>query len=296
MFSRDIAEVRRQWGFTGPLWSYIDVLKPRETALLTFIGVCSAVVAGGGYPPLRNLVISFLAIAVGSAGCNGFTNYLDRHVDTRMRRTRHRALPSGRILPAENMLPLTGGLVVVGLSLAWWLHPFCFVGGLVGTLAAVTWRKRVTCVFPQGAIAGCAPVLIGWFAINPSPGWGILFLCLLVSVWIPVHVWSVITANQEDYYQAGLRYFPVTWRAADVIKILLALSGFLVLMSIALYFFVDFGWLYLGSALFLGLLTTGATVRLLWSKATRDAWRLYKISAFPYLGLLFLAMCLDLWI
>ncbi len=32
------------------------------------------------------------------------------------------------------------------------------------------------------------------------------------------------------------------------------------------------------------------------SSASRDAWRLFKLSAFPYLGLIFLTMCLDIWL
>jgi hypothetical protein len=36
--------------------------------------------------------------------------------------------------------------------------------------------------------------------------------------------------------------------------------------------------------------------RLLGSCASQDAWRMYKLSAFPYLGVIFLAMCLDLWL
>ena len=60
---------------------YIEVLKPRETSLLTFIGVCAAVVAAGGRPPISLLFIALTAIALGSGGCNGITNYLDREVD-----------------------------------------------------------------------------------------------------------------------------------------------------------------------------------------------------------------------
>lgn len=286
--------VRRS--FVGSPWKYIEVLKPRETALLTFIGVCAAIVAAEGSPAPRSLVLPFIAILLGSAGCNGFTNYLDRHLDAAMSRVCQRPLPSGRISPPEKTLPLAGGLVLAGLSIAWFIHPLCFAAGLVGTVAAVTWRKRITCVFPQGTIASCAPVLIGWLAIDPSANWTILILCLLIGFWIPIHVWSVMTAHQEDYRHAGLRYFPITWRADDVIKILLVLSSLLLVSSIGLYFASDFGWLYLGLALLLGLVMVGANVRLLVSKATGDAWRVYKISAFPYLGLLFLAMCVDLWI
>jgi len=282
--------------FVGLPWKYVEVLKPRETALLTFIGVCAAIVAAGGSPAPRSLVLPFIAILLGSAGCNGFTNYLDRHLDAVMRRVCQRPLPSGRISPPEKTLLLAGGLVIAGLSIAWFIHPLCFAAGLVGTVAAVTWRKRVTCVFPQGTIASCAPVLIGWLAIDPTPSWTILILCILIGVWIPIHVWSVMTAHQEEYRNAGLSYFPITWRAEDIIKILLVLSSLLLISSIGLFFASDFGWLYLGLALLLGFVMVGANVRLLVSRATGDAWRVYKISAFPYLGLLFLAMCIDLWV
>ena len=57
-------------------------------------------------------------------------------------------------------------LTAAGLVMAWYLHPYAFLADLVGTAAAVIYRKKVTCVFPQGMIASCAPVLMGWFAVR----------------------------------------------------------------------------------------------------------------------------------
>lgn len=275
---------------------YIEVLKPRETILLTFIGLCAAVVAGGGQPPTGTLLLATLAILLGSGGANGLTNYLDREVDARMQRTRHRPLPSKRIFPAEKMLPLAITLVVIGLIMAWFLHPLCFLFGLLGVIAATTWRKRVTCVFPQGAIAGCAPVLIGYLAISHQLDLTILFLCVLIGVWIPLHVWSVMIANREDYRQAGVTYFPLSWEVKDVIKLLLGLAVVLYGSSMALYFISDLGLPYLVVANILGILMLSATARLLFTGASHDAWRVYKLTAFPYLGILFLTMALNLWL
>ncbi len=275
--------------------NYIEVLKPRQSSLLTFIGVCAAIIAGGGHLPLRLLLIA-LTILLACAGANGLTNYLDRDVDARMQRTKHRALPSKRIYPPEKVLPLITGLIIIGLVLAWQLHPFVFLADLVGTIVAATWRKRVTCIYPQGAIAGCAPVLMGWFAIEPSFSWEILLLCLLIAVWLPLHVWSVMVANREDYLGAGLSYFPMSWQVKDVVKVLLAFSLVLYAASIGLYFIGGFAWLYLILANLLGITMVYAGSRLAVSSASQDAWRLYKLSAFPYLGLIFLTMCLDVWL
>jgi protoheme IX farnesyltransferase len=276
--------------------AYIDVLKPRETILLAFIGVGAAIIAGAGYPPLDRLLLAFISILAASAGANGITNYLDREYDAKMKRTRHRALPSGRISPPQKVLPLTIGLSVAGLTLAWFLHPLCFGFGALGTVAASTWRKKMTCVFPQGTIAGCAPILMGWFAINPTFNSTIIILCILIGIWIPLHVWSVMVANREDYRGAGLTYFPMSLEVKDVVKLFLILAIALYLSSLALYFLAGMGLLYLAVANILGIIMIFATSRLLVSKASTDAWRVYKLSAFPYLGLIFLVICLDIWL
>ncbi|MFC1928201.1 protoheme IX farnesyltransferase [Chloroflexota bacterium] len=274
---------------------YIEVLKPRASILLTFIGVCAAIIAGDGYLSLKLLLIA-LTIFLASAGANGLTNYLDCGIDARMLRTKNRALPSKRIYPPERVLPLNVSLVVIGLGLAWYLHPFCFIADMVGTIAALIGRKRVTCVFPQGMIASCAPVLMGWFAIKPTFSWETLLLCVLIAVWLPLHVWSVMIANRKDYISAGLTYFPMSWEVKDAVKVLLVFSLVLGAASITLYFIGSFTLLYLVVASLLGIVMIYAGSRLVISSSSHNAWRLYKLSAFPYLGLIFLAMCLDIWL
>jgi len=262
---------------------------------LTFIGVCAAIIAGGGQLSLK-LFLVLIAILLTAAGANGLTNYLDRDVDARMQRTQNRALPSKRIYPPQKVLPLAIGLIVIGLVLAWQLHPFVFLAGMGGTLAAATWRKKVTCVYPQGVLASCAPILMGWFAVRPALSWEILLLCILIAVWLPLHVWSRIINNREDYLQAGLNYFPISCEVKNSVKVLLVFSLMLYAASIALYFVGSFAWLYLVLANLLGMIIVYASSRLVISSAAKDAWRLYKLSAFPYLGLIFLVMCLDIWL
>lgn len=276
--------------------SYIEVLKPRASILLTFIGVCAAIIAGEGYPPLGTLFLTMITIFIASAGANGLTNYLDCGLDARMRRTQNRALPSGRIYPPEKVLPLNIGLVVVGLGLAWYLHPFVFIADLVGTLAAVIKRKQATCVFPQGMIASWAPVLMGWFAIRATFSWELMLFCVLIGVWLPLHVWSVMIAHREDYINAGLNFFPMSREVSEAVKVLLVFSLVLVVAAITLYFAGGFHLLYLAVASLLSAIMVYTSVRLVVSSSSNNAWKLYKLSAFPYLGLIFLAMCLDIWL
>lgn len=105
-----------------------------------------------------------------------------------------------------------------------------------------------------------------------------------------------MTANRQDYLNAGLGYFPMSWEVKDAVKVLLTFSLALYAASIALYVIGSFGWLYLVLANLLGVMIVLASLRLVVSSDSQDAWRLYRLSAFPYLGLIFLSMCLDIWL
>jgi protoheme IX farnesyltransferase len=292
---RELSLSRRKNTSIGRVLNYVEVLKPLPSVLLAFIGFCAAVIAGQGQlSPRLGLVL--LTVLIASAGANGLTNYLDRDIDVRMRRTCLRVLPSRIIYPHRKVLPLVIGLIIIGLVLAWYLHPFVFLAGAFGTLVAATWRKKVTCVYPQGVLASCAPVLMGWLAIRQTVDWELLLLCVMIAAWLPLHVWSVNIAHREDYRQAGLNYFPINLEVRDSVKILLVFSLVLYAVSIGLYCVGGFGWLYLVLANVLGLVMVYAVSRLVVSRAAKDSWRLYRLSAFPYLGAIFLAMCLDIWL
>jgi protoheme IX farnesyltransferase len=279
----------------GRIRSYIEVLKPRETSLLIFISLCAAVVAAGDTISPGQLAFAMLTVSLGCAGVNGLTNYLDRDVDARMLRTKHRSLPSKRIDPPEKALLLTSALTAISLGLAWLLHPLCFAAGLLGILAAITRRKTVVCPF-FGAVASCSPVAVAWFAFRPEFDLPLLFLCLLICIWVPIHVWSVMIAHRDDYVGGGVRYFPLSKETREAVQFLFLLSLPLVAISIAVFFSSDLGWLYLAVAALLGVLMFYANSRLIITRASYEAWRVYKLSAFPYLGLLFLAMGLDSWL
>lgn len=280
---------------------YLNVLKPRETGLLVFIGACSAVVSAavaGGAFPINLFILTVIAITCGSAGANGLTNYLDRDVDARMARTCKRALAAGRIKPPQKVLPLVAVLIVAGLLLAWLLSPLCFAIGLVGILASGILRKTVSCTY-FGIIAGSSPVLIGWYAISQQPVIAVmpvLFFCL-IAAWTPLHVWTLMLANRSDYEGAGLHYFPLSWPDRKIIKLLAVLSLALSVVGVLIYFLSGIlHWLYLAVAVLLSLLMVFASARLLLAPSSKNAWTVYKLSAFPYLGIIFTIMAVDAWL
>jgi protoheme IX farnesyltransferase len=277
------------------LLPYLQVLKPRETLLLGFAGLTTAVLAGGGAPPIDRLLWTTLAVALGSAGANGLTNYLDRDMDARMKRTQGRPIPSHRIWPAGRALPLTISLVVAGLALAFALNPWAFAAGAVGVLASVIVRKRSITHVPLGEFASCAPFLVGWLGVNPRPEplmWG---LCGLIFIWTPIHVWSLMEAYRDDYLQAGVLIFPLTVTSRQNISLLFGLAVALSVETLALPLFSGLGLLYFVGTLVLNSALIANSARLLKSGMTEAAWRIYKLSAYPYLGLILTLACLDRW-
>lgn len=280
---------------------YISVLKPKETSLLVYIGACAALIAAAathtGFP-VTTFILTVVAITLGSAGANGLTNYLDRGTDARMKRTCSRALPSGRINPPEKALPLIIACILGGLVLAWVLSPVCFLIGAVGVLVSGVWRKTVTCTY-FGIVAGSAPVLIGWYAVSGHTTVDLLpalFFCL-IALWTPLHVWTLMLANRRDYEQAGLHYFPLSWKDGSVIRLLVVMSLLLSLAAALIYVLSgQFHWLYLAACTVLSLLMVAASLRLLFSPTSQNSWSVYKFTAFPYLGIIFTAMVVDLWL
>ena len=301
------------------LHNYLEVLKPRETLLLGFLGFCSVIIASHTHPctvlgidnsflflhwnphdhyfaEIGTVFLATVTVLIASSGANGLTNYLDRDVDARMQRTKKRVFPTRRIYPAEKGLVWILFLIAVGLILSWVLHPYVFWANFIGTVAAAIFRKRVICVFPQGVIAGCAPVLMGWFAIRSDIGMELVLLCLLIAVWLPLHVWSVMVSHRDDYIGAGVTFFPMNVSVRTAVIVLLIFAFLLNAVSISLFFVAGYSLLYLIVAVVMGIAMLWATAKLIGSHTSRNAWKLYKLSSFPYLGLIFAAICLSLWL
>ena len=274
---------------------YLRVLKPRETVLLSIIGLCTAVAAGGGSPPLDRFALAAIAIVVGSGGTNGLTNFLDRKVDARMLRTQRRMLPSGLIQPPEKALAWAAFLVVVALTIALYLHPYAFISGVTGVTAGLIARKTWATHF-LGTFSSCGPVLVGWFAINPEITATPVLLCIIIALWLPIHVWNLMTASRDDYLQAGVNIFPITKGAGLTARVSVVLSLFLYAASVALYFLGDYGLVYFVAANVGSILMVRATLKMLSTGDKSAAYRAFKLSAYPFLGLIFLGLCIDIWV
>lgn len=275
------------------VWRYVELVKPRETFLLVFAALASGIIAVQGVPPLERYILVAVAVTAGVSGTITLTNYLDRDIDSRMQRTQDRPIPSNRVEP-ENALYFASALVIFSLIIGLYLHPLAFFFGATGVLTSIVLRKR-SISHILGGYSSVAPLLFAWAALAEL-NLKILLISILVFVWVPVHVWSVMVAYKEDYRQAGVTMFPVNQDGDLPFQLFIAFSILLFITSIILYLNSTYGWLYLTTAIILGLSMVFGSINLYLNREEKNAWILYKVSSFPYLGIIFLAMVLEYFI
>lgn len=81
---------------------YWLLIKPKQTFLLAYTGICSMLAANPRVAPLTFFVVlSSLILSI--AGATALTNYVDRDIDAIMKRTSRRPLPSRMIDPPQEL-------------------------------------------------------------------------------------------------------------------------------------------------------------------------------------------------
>src|SRR2546428_5255643 len=95
---------------------YAQLMKVRIAGLLLLVALAGYVATSGtaiDWGRLGSLVIAGFLASTGSSVVN---SYVDRDIDPLMDRTRHRALPMGRIHPPQKVLGFGAALIAAGLG------------------------------------------------------------------------------------------------------------------------------------------------------------------------------------
>src|SRR5207342_775204 len=110
---------------------FVQLLKPRVMSLVVFTGLTGLVCAGRPVHPFLGAV-AILCIAVGAGASGALNMWYDADIDAKMRRTRGRPVPMGKVQGADALaLGITlAGFAVVTLGL--------LVNVVAGALLAAT--------------------------------------------------------------------------------------------------------------------------------------------------------------
>jgi protoheme IX farnesyltransferase len=276
---------------------YIALAKPRLVALNLVSAFAGFYVASAGVTDTAVLLHLLVGVAFAAAGALALNQYFERDIDAKMRRTRQRPLPDGRLQPMEGLL--FGSLItLVGLAhLAFLVNP---ISAAVTAVTVVTYlfvytplkRKSSLCTV-VGAVPGALPPVTGWVAATGEFGVGAWVMFAILFLWQLPHSLAIAWLYRDDYARAGLRLLPIVDRQGgsterQVVMNCLALLAVALLptligMAGSIYFF---GSLALGG----GFLWCG--LRLAISRSPAAAGRLL-FASFVYLPALLALMTFD---
>ena len=273
---------------------YLALAKPRVVLMVLVTTVVGYYLGSAGTPPLAPLLQTLVGTALAAAGTLALNQLVERDLDARMARTRHRPLPDGRLQPGEALV-FGATLLAAGLT-----HLALVVGPLpaavTATIAVVyllvyTPLKRVTPLCSLvGAVPGALPPVAGWAAARGTLGvepWVLMFF------WQIPHSLAIARLYREDYARAGIRLLPVVDHdgpstGTHVVAHCLALVpvGLLpTLIGLA-------GPAYFLVALALGLAFLWSGILLARGRSAADARRL-MVASLVYLPVLLGVMALD---
>ncbi len=281
--------------------NYLELTKPLSVFLLVFTAVGAMVIAAEGQGiPLNLLLAALVAITAGCAGANAITCYIDRDIDFVMERTKRRPIPSQRIHPPEKALYFGLALALVSLVLSWrinFLSFACMLFGLADNVIvySLLTKRRSPLNVIWGGFSGGLPALFGWAAVSGTINLTALLIGAIVVLWIPNHIWNLAIFYSDDYEKVSVPMLPAVFDLKKTLRCILATVLLMYLSSILLYFFGQFGSLYLGLALVSGLLISSGNIYLVLRPSPERAWKMFKLSS-PYLFLLFAGMILDVFI
>ena len=192
---------------------YLSLLKPRVMSLVVFTALTGLVCADRPMNPIL-AAIAILCIAIG-AGASGALNMAwDADIDAKMRRTRARPIPAGRVSRGDaaffgGMLSLFS-VMLMGLGVNWVAAGILGFTILFYAVVYTMWLKRST---PQniviGGLAGALPPVVGWAAATGTVPLNAWLLCAIIFMWTPPHFWALSLYTSGDYAKAGVPMMPV---------------------------------------------------------------------------------------
>jgi protoheme IX farnesyltransferase len=279
------------------LIDYLALTKPRVVAMVLVTTAVGFHLGAAGSRISMLLLYTLAGTALAAGGTLALNQYMERDLDGRMNRTRHRPLPEGRVHPGEALLLgcalVVGGVTVLFLA----VEPLAAVvtaGIAIIYLLVYTPLKRVSSLCSLvGAIPGALPPVAGWAAARGTLGVESWILFAIMFLWQIPHTLAIGRIYRDDYARAGIRVLPVVDRDGRTTGVQ-AVCNCLALLPVALLPTVVglAGSTYFVVAFVLGVVFLWSAVGLARNGGSADARRLL-FASLVYLPVLLAVMALD---
>jgi protoheme IX farnesyltransferase len=277
-----IAVAEPRTGFVAASRDYLELSKARIVMMVLITTAAGYLIAA---KPVDAVILlhTLIGTAMVAAGTNALNQYIEREHDAKMRRTRLRPLPDGRITPRAALV-FSSLIAVIGTLylgfLVNWLTAALGAFTLTSYIFVYTPLKRIsTACTIIGAIPGAIPPLMGWTAATNQLALGGWIAFAILFLWQLPHFMAISWIYREDYGRAGFVMTSVrdgngTATARQAIYYSLALLA----VSVAPSFAGMTGVAYLVGAIILGAAITAASVRFFFERSNKTAMKLFMTS------------------
>ncbi|MBM3594540.1 MAG: protoheme IX farnesyltransferase [Alphaproteobacteria bacterium] len=236
---------------------FLALTKPRVMSLVIFTGLCGLLAAPQATHPVLGFT-AVLCIAMGAGGSAALNQWWEADLDSAMKRTSKRPLPSGRMdkgAARDFGVALSAGSVfLMGVAIGWLAAAILALAIVYYAVVYTIWLKLRT---PQNIVigggAGAFPPLIGWVAATGEITLMPVLLFAIIFFWTPPHFWALALFVKTDYARVGIPMMPVVAGERSTRLQILGYAALLLLLSMAPWWIGGTGAVYGLSALALGL-------------------------------------------
>jgi protoheme IX farnesyltransferase len=276
---------------------FVALTKPRVVLMVLVTTLVGYYLGSTGAVDWPRLIHALFGTALAAGGTLALNQFLERDVDARMRRTRGRPLPDGRLAAGEALvfgsLVAAAGLSYLALAVD---AGTAAVTGVIAVLylGVYTPLKLVTpLAMVIGAVPGALPPVAGWVAARGQLGLGAAVLFAILFLWQLPHTLAIARLYRDDYAAAGIRVLPVVDPDGASTERQIALGCFALLAAGLLPTLVGLaGPLYFFGAFVLGGMFLACGLAQALAPSAPAARRLVLVSVL-YLPLLLGLMALD---
>ena len=276
---------------------FVTLTKPRLNVLVLITTLGGMYLAAPEGVPIAILVHGLVGTALVAGGAAALNQVWERDTDSRMRRTRTRPIPGGRLRAADGTwFGIT--LSAIGLiELAWQVNAMATAVAAATLISYVLvytpLKKRTSLATLVGAVPGALPPVIGWAAATGEISLPAFVLFGIVFMWQMPHFLAIAWLYREDYGNAGIPLLPVLepdGRRTGQQALLYAAALWPVSLLPALVGIAGTRYSVVATILGFGLIALSA--RFARDRTTRTARQLFLYSII-YLPLLWGALVID---
>ena len=279
-----------------------ELSKPDITLLViitSVFGYYAGIVSSNGILKLNWFDIFYLVLGVAfsSSGVSTLNGYLESNLDSKMKRTENRPIPSGRI---SSVNALIYGLAVsaIGVMVLYFL-----ISPLAGLLSILTLALYLLIYTPLkqktelntliGAVPGALPPLGGWVAATGEINIGAWILFGLLFAWQIPHFLAIAWIYKTDYKNAGYKMITTSDDFDLKLKYYIGIFSVLVIIFSVLPSFLGLGGLvYFSGAFIIGFYLIKSSYDMMFKQNYKNAKKLL-FATIVYYPILLIIFVLD---